>query len=368
MHILNEGNKSRLIAAMEKAKRGEQVTVGYLGGSITQGSLSSTPETCYAYLSWLWWKKNFPNTEFTYVNAGIGGTTSHFGGARVEEDLLYARPDVVFVEFSVNDDNEAHFQETYEGLIRHILSASWQPAVILLHNIFYDDGRSAKEIHSEVGRHYDLPSISFGDVLWPMIQKGELQVEKITPDNLHPNDQGHKMLADMVSSFLDKVKQESAQGKAASETQVQTAMPEAITVNRYENAKRFRNKDISPVCMKGFVADEEEQKVITDTFKKGWMATEQGADITFKVTASCIALQYRKTIQHPAPKAIVYLDGKENESILLDADFEETWGDCLYLQIVCEGNHKTEHEVTVKLVKTTKEDVLPFYLVSLLTD
>ena len=58
----------------------------------------------------------FPEAEFTCVNAGIGGTTSHFGAARAEEDLLYARPDVVFVEFSVNDDDEAHFKECYEGL------------------------------------------------------------------------------------------------------------------------------------------------------------------------------------------------------------------------------------------------------------
>lgn len=361
MHILNEGNKNRLLSVMEKAKRGEQVTIGYLGGSITMGSLSSTPETCYAYLSWLWWKENFPDTEFTYINAGIGGTTSHFGAARVEEDLLYARPDVVFVEFSVNDDNEEHFLETYEGLVRHILCAEWQPAVILLHNVYYDDGHSALEIHSRVGRYYDLPSISFGAVLYPMIQKGELKAEEITPDNLHPNDKGHKLLADMVRSFLDKA-------YAAAVPVAQAVMPDALTANRYENAGRFRNKDITPVFMDGFSADEEEQNGITDIFKKGWTAVKKNSVITFRINASCIALQYRKTIRHPAPKAIVFLDGKEEEGILLDADFEETWGDCLYLQIVCENNQKAEHEVTIKLVETSETDVLPFYLVSVLTD
>ena len=28
------------------------------------------PETCYAYLVYDWWKKNFPEGEFVYVNAG----------------------------------------------------------------------------------------------------------------------------------------------------------------------------------------------------------------------------------------------------------------------------------------------------------
>lgn len=44
-------------------------------------------------------EKVFPNTEFDYVNAGIGATDSQFGAARVQEDLLQRLPDLVFVEF-----------------------------------------------------------------------------------------------------------------------------------------------------------------------------------------------------------------------------------------------------------------------------
>ena len=80
--IVNCGNWYRIKKVMRKAKSGEPITVGFLGGSITQGCLSSTPETCYAYLVYEWWKKQFPDTSVTYVNAGIGGTTSQFGVAR----------------------------------------------------------------------------------------------------------------------------------------------------------------------------------------------------------------------------------------------------------------------------------------------
>mgnify|MGYP001713161690 CR=1 FL=1 len=73
---------------MRKAKSGEPITVGFLGGSITQGCLSSTPETCYAYLVYEWWKKQFPDTSVTYVNAGIGGTTSQFGVARADRGFI----------------------------------------------------------------------------------------------------------------------------------------------------------------------------------------------------------------------------------------------------------------------------------------
>lgn len=49
--------------------------------------------------------KTFPQAEFHYINAGIGGTTSHFGTARAESDLLSHEPDFVIIEFSVNDDS-----------------------------------------------------------------------------------------------------------------------------------------------------------------------------------------------------------------------------------------------------------------------
>ena len=80
--IVNTGNSCKIEYIMRKAIKGEPVTLGFIGGSITQGCSSSLPTTCYSYLVFQWWKKTFPKTEFTYVNAGIGGTTSEFGVAR----------------------------------------------------------------------------------------------------------------------------------------------------------------------------------------------------------------------------------------------------------------------------------------------
>jgi acyl-CoA thioesterase I len=61
---------------MKKAVRKEDIVVGFFGGSITIGALSSIPKTCYAYLVYDWWVKKFPNCAIKYINAGIGATTS----------------------------------------------------------------------------------------------------------------------------------------------------------------------------------------------------------------------------------------------------------------------------------------------------
>ena len=60
------GNHARLKRLMKRAEQGEKLHIGFLGGSITQGSLASTKETCYAALVYQWWKKKFPQTMVIY--------------------------------------------------------------------------------------------------------------------------------------------------------------------------------------------------------------------------------------------------------------------------------------------------------------
>ncbi len=419
----------RLENVMERAAAGEDITVGFLGGSITQGSLASEPGKCYAALTYDWWRKHFPASKTKYVNAGIGGTTSHFGAARVEADLLSQRPDVVFVEFSVNDTDEAHFMETYEGLIRRIWSCDWQPAIVLIHNRFYNSGATAQPVHDRIGRYYELPRVCVGDVLYGKLQAGEMKMEELTPDGLHPNDKGHAMIAEMICEFLEKAdakrcekaRQETLpQGKigqhgwhhqteaewhsrnhktetvqysrnqqaepAAQMNQVSRAsvwvpqvtralqasavspLPAPLTRNRYEHARRLRAADIMSAEISGFEADPASQKGITDIFKRGWTAIGNGSEITFRFRASCIAIQYRRTIRGRAPKAQVWLDraGEQEEPcMILDGNFDETWGDCLALETVLEAETEADHALTLWLIDADGAEI-PFYLVSLI--
>lgn len=129
-------NLSRLKNCMARAQRGEELTIGFLGGSITQGSLATEHENTYAYRVFNWWKETFPNGEFHYVNGGIGGTTSHYGVSRAVTDVLMYQPDFVIVDFSVNDEPDEFFQETYEGVIRKLLRWKSEPAVVILNNVF----------------------------------------------------------------------------------------------------------------------------------------------------------------------------------------------------------------------------------------
>lgn len=358
--ISNRGNLYRLKQVMKRAIAEEEITIGFIGGSITQGSLATSAHTCYAWKVYEWWMENFETTHFSYINAGIGGTTSHFGAARVENDLLEKNPDLVFIEFSVNDDSNEHFLETYEGLVRHIYQSKNAPAVVLISNVFYDTGANAQLQHSKVARYYEIPLISIQNSIYPAVRDGKILARDITPDDLHPNDMGHELVASVVNYFLDGTLQEVLIGEKPAFDK--NTIPGPITANTYENAIRIDNRNYKAQC-NGFVVDESEQKDITDCFKNGWLSNGERSAIEFEVECSGAAVQYRKYVSKNAPVATVLVDGVICAT--LDANFDETWGDKLELTTVFEHKEYKKHKINIVIEKGI--DVKnPFNLVSLI--
>lgn len=365
---------TRLKNLMRRAQAGEELTIGFLGGSITQGSLATEHKNTYAYRVFTWWRETFPKAQFHYVNGGIGGTTSHFGVARAVSDVLMYQPDFVGIDFSVNDDPTDFFKETYEGVLRKVLTWTSEPAVVLLNNVYYDTGITAQEQHIAVGDWYQVPHISIKETLYQEIQNGIYTREELTPDGLHPNDKGHGLVAAEIIKLLEEVKsglesddnlkKQNEQKDSVSRTE-KPEFPLPLTGNAYEHARRLTIREISPK-LQGFRADTEEKQGHLDCFKNGWIGKNPKDKVTFEVEASCIAVQYRKTIKCPAVKAILILDEDIKNSILLDSNFDEDWGDCLYLQpVLHHGIHK-KHKVEIVIQDTDTKDKTPFYLMSLI--
>ena len=92
------------------------------------------------------------------------------------------------------------------------------------------------------------------------------------------------------------------------EPEQEPAFPAPLTANAYENARRLTIRELSPK-LEGFRADPEEKLGHLDHWKNGWVGQKPGDKITFEVDASCIAVQYRKTIRRPALRAQLVLDG-----------------------------------------------------------
>ncbi len=357
--MVNRGCWERMKKVMRRAEKGEKLTLVFLGGSITQGCLATVHEKCYAYLTYLWWKEKYPKAEIVYINAGIGGTTSQFGIARADQDVLSYHPDLVFVEFSVNDENTPFFQETYEGLLRHLYGDESAPAVMLIHNIQYDVGKTAEEIHQELGNYYQLPCVSMKSTIYARIMAGNFGSRDVTEDDLHPNDRGHRMLTDVITYYLEQIDKEKDTAEE------EAAMPAPMTANAYEHSTRYQSKDCTPK-MHGFLPDIREKDYYTDVYKGGWTAKEKGDEIHFSVEGSGIAVQFRQSVKKPAPIAKAILDGDEEHAVILDANFELDWGDNLALETLLYHGENKMHDLVIRIEERHEDDAVEFYLVSVI--
>ena len=96
-----------MLEHIKQAISDKQACVVWLGGSLTEGEGASAPCFCWQALLSEWMKEKYPSCSFTCLNRGIGGTNSEFGLYRLRRDVLQNRPDLLFVEFAVNDYERA---------------------------------------------------------------------------------------------------------------------------------------------------------------------------------------------------------------------------------------------------------------------
>ena len=105
VHLRGDFRNARI--AFEREGRG---TVAFLGGSITEMN-GYRPLVCEIL------QRRFPKTVFKFIDAGISSTCSTTGAFRLGTDVLGQGPvDLLFVEFAVNDDQDAH--HTRDACIR----------------------------------------------------------------------------------------------------------------------------------------------------------------------------------------------------------------------------------------------------------
>ncbi len=138
--LMNFGNTCRIQRVIEKARDGKEVTLAYIGGSITQGAGAIPIHTkCYAYQSCQLFQKRFAAQDnVRLIKAGVGGTPSELGMIRFDRDVLRGeeQPDLVVIEFAVNDEGDETKGDCYESLVRKVLNLPWKPAVVLLFSVF----------------------------------------------------------------------------------------------------------------------------------------------------------------------------------------------------------------------------------------
>jgi hypothetical protein len=280
-----------------------------------------------------WWKSTFPYTPVNYINAGIGATDSYIGVHRADRDVIACSPDVIIVEFSVNDTDEFLNPRTYDSLLRKLLVSGKSPAVILLFTVM-QDGKSMQDEHMKLGTLYGLPMISYKNAVFPEIESGSLRWEDISSDDVHPSSAGHSIISQLVISYL-----ESVYSLIPEKVRFSISDKPSPYGDIYSNALLMDSTNIKPVCCDGF-----EMSSVSSQFPHGW-TTGSGGVLEFVVTARNIGIMYHRTTDGHSGVYSVLVDGAEK--IHLDGDFSGGWGDYADYKEVYISDAPAVHRITL---------------------
>lgn len=376
--LMNLGNTKRLVDVVNKAKSGEDVNICYIGGSITQGAGATPINTeCYAYKSFLGFKKLMGDGDNVhYVKAGVGGTPSELGMIRFDRDVLRdgtVEPDIVVVEFAVNDDGDETKGNCYESLVRRALALPSQPAVMLMFSVFSDDYNLQDRL-SPVGFRYDLPMASVKDAVVPQFYEREgriLTKNQYFYDMFHPTNLGHTIMADCLINIMKKAIEKGAD--ASYDPRFEDAPAIGNTFDNVILVDKKDNTDLVSIKEGGFVyTDEVLQSVEMDMdlnlspeFPYNWMYDGgKGSKDAFEMDVECKALVIvmKDSGEVDAATAKVYVDDK----FVRDLDpYVNRWCHCNPL-IVIDEKETAKHHVRVEVDKDdvrNKFTILGFGLV-----
>lgn len=184
-----------MLNAFNKLSCGFPLVVGFIGGSITQnaeplGFVSAMKDHLAG---------KYPDSSIRTLNAGMAATDSAWGAKRIDRDLLADEPDLIFVEFAVNDGNRDSVSDM-ERIVRKIHEANPEAEVVFIYTTSDSAFRKlskgklppAIEKHEKVARHYGIPSVILGTDLFEKIRSGDWVWSDFSEDACHPTPKGYE--------------------------------------------------------------------------------------------------------------------------------------------------------------------------------
>ncbi|MBQ6164982.1 MAG: hypothetical protein IJK23_10960 [Clostridia bacterium] len=164
------------------------LTVAFIGGSLTDGRITYKNGAAHSENAWTenvirFLENKYPKKTVRAVNAGKGGTTSQYAASRFGYDIEPYAPDLLFIEYSVNDSGAfsaerdeygaAETQKYLEYMLRRCLDMKKEPAVIYLHTPYptEDDSelyalwRQGVDLKNTLCAYYGVPTVNIYDAI-----------------------------------------------------------------------------------------------------------------------------------------------------------------------------------------------------------
>lgn len=335
--LCSVGNTARIRSKIAKAQSGEQVTIGYLGGSITGGGSSSSEANRFVNLSAQYFSETFgTGNNVRFVNAGMAGTSSVVGNIRVDQDIFSKNADIIFIEFAVNDQGSERFQKSFESLVKKCLSQENEPAVAVI-TLCQQDGSGNQDWMEKVAKNYQVPVISGRDAIMNGIKAGTLSWGDYgSGDNIHPGNGGHKLIAEFIGYYY---RQALRSENADSEYTIPTTK---VFGDEYSTAKLVDYSALQNLSTGSF-----NKGTNNSSYPNGFTNSKNGSNpLKFTVEGKGFMLLFQSNSNSSMGTVVIDVNGKKRE---VSSNLMYTWGgldaDLGYYQ---ETSGKLDVSITMK--------------------
>jgi len=277
-----------------KLEKGGDVRVAYLGGSITAAA-------GWRVKTRQWFAEQSPDAQVSEIHAAIGGTGSDLGVFRLHRDALRHKPDLLFVEFAVNDGGASpeRIWRAMEGIVRQTWAADSRTDICFIYtfrvgyekNLAEGQCPRAASAMEMLADHYGIPSINVALRIVELNQDGKLiyksdeptpeGVVRFSRDGVHPLDAGHQIYTDVIADAVTAMRQTSQPVDHAAK------LDKSFVADHWQAAKM-----VPPVpdMLSGDWKRLDGEHVFTKRFggRMGtlWEATQPGSRITFRFRGS----------------------------------------------------------------------------------
>ncbi len=202
-----------------RAAEGTPLTVAFIGGSLTWGACASNPQlTSSRALIGQYLQKKYPASSFNLIDAAIGGTGSQLGIFRMERDVMRFKPDLIFLDFTVNDglfDSSLEPLVSYETILRRFLKAEipvvqvFFPVKKNLEPGYKPEPFARHAQHLALQKYYKTANGDGYTLPRTRLASGELKLSDAyqPQDGTHPDDAGYAAFADgFIAGFEEAIK------------------------------------------------------------------------------------------------------------------------------------------------------------------
>lgn len=333
-------------ADWQRILRQKQISIAFMGGSVTQGycNLRILPDSYPPDVARLLREQGY---EVAYTVCADAGMDSLTGALLVEDIVLSKQPDLVFLEYAINETTLRHSVENFESLVRHLLEAPCRPTVCLLLMRNAND-YSCASFMRPLAEHYGLPCIDMREALNPSLAAKEIVWEDFGDREGHPNPDGHLLMAECVLNLIRC-------GGAQSGDAVQTPVPEPWVHAPFTDLCR-----IEPDRVPDGVWISPDYPAVSrqlQFFHQAWSITREGGVWTMQCRCRAAVLFYETHIMPGYGSCRVLLDGKPVRQAVLDGGVLHThsmygWGNARDI-VLLNQPEAAEHTISLEPLEDT---------------